>query len=872
MSSGYIGRELNTGHFTIDRFSGNDAVVSFTLSYIPGSTTGIQVIVDNIIQEPDIAYSLSGDELIFSEAPPIGTDNIYVIHQGISIALPTPADGSVGENQLSFALKKSQAENFTNNPARNKVQNQEALTQGESSRAGMESLLGTATSGLDTTSGDFGFFRWSKDRVNATFHVLSDSIRGFAHLRSDTTAIEVATIPTLDANDVTWTWQTTKRKTGLTNRNKAYTCHYNPDMNFSIVGYEGDGVDGHEIPHHLGVVPELTITKDRDSNISWLIQSQLLGDTAYLSLDTTSSLATNSEIKYLPNINSISIGEHNQVNNSTKNFISYHFASKSGVCKIGKYIGTGQVGNYVSTEVDGGDAFKPAWIMVKNLTTGSTNFLIQDSIRGDYSLNANTSQAEGVSDTFDFIDNGFVCKNISVSNALNDEYIFMAFAESSIDATKALTNYDYAIDADTISIAENTLVSVANGFSANGQVDTQFQFGAGVTDTFGVGFENKHLFAYTDKLGNRGYNEIRPLSGITRKDADRYGVVSPSNVLLGNGTIAAQPNARTTSKHFDYESDSGVALASGEYITYHAWHVLNKDSNELIGSVQSTWLIDTITTSWVQYKHNEKRILKSWRIREADAAGFTPNRFTIEGSDDGLTWTEIDVTYKTGTGIAFGTVTNGAHLWSPLQDTSTNTTAYLYHRINITENNGHVTYTGFAELEFNTVIVADYFLVEEGQMYDSSDTPIERVYLGHFETDGNGDVIKETIVNYPIAEQEVSNLKVHKDLTVYGEANGRSFATAWVNFDGTQNPPLIFDSFNIKDIVDLGTGNWRAIFETPMDVEKFAGVGSAGGGDGSLSVTVTNKNYVEFWHYNIVSHTVEDHAVESVIIFGGKQL
>ena len=64
-----------------DSFSGDNSTTGFTMSKAAGTGTDIQVFVDNIRQEPTTAYSLSGTTLTFTEAPPTGTNNVYVIHQ-----------------------------------------------------------------------------------------------------------------------------------------------------------------------------------------------------------------------------------------------------------------------------------------------------------------------------------------------------------------------------------------------------------------------------------------------------------------------------------------------------------------------------------------------------------------------------------------------------------------------------------------------------------------------------------------------------------------------------------------------------------------------------------------------------------------------
>jgi len=401
-------------------------------------------------------------------------------------------------------------------------------------------------------------------------------------------------------------------------------------------------------------------------------------------------------------------------------------------------------------------------------------------------------------------DNGFyIGDDNGNGNDLNDEYLFMAYAESSTGgaSTNTYTNsdYTYPTTADTLSIAQNTLISFAQGFDANGQVDSKENVGSGITYALGSGHESKHYYIYKDLGGSYGVTEHRPLEGITRNDADKWGEASPLDASL-----------RTTAKHFDYESSTGVASASNETSTYEAYQAFNGLGAPYINDLQS-WRADTTTNSSLQYKQTEKRVLKSWRMRETLTTTLIPKRFTIEGSNDGFTWVAIDSTYTSSDYTG-----NGGSLWGDLQSTSSNTTSYLYYQINITANNGHGSNTSIAELEFNTVLASDYYLVDEGVMYNSSDVAINRTYLAEFRTDSDGDVINSTLNNMPVAKQRFNDVETHGDLTVHGEIKNTGVATAWVNFDGTQNPPLIRDSYNVADVVDLGTGKYQVIFEVPF--------------------------------------------------------
>lgn len=66
-----------TGTFTDNLFNGDASDVTFDLSTTPANEKDIFVMVDGVLQASD-TYSVSGVTLTFSEAPPVGTNNIFV--------------------------------------------------------------------------------------------------------------------------------------------------------------------------------------------------------------------------------------------------------------------------------------------------------------------------------------------------------------------------------------------------------------------------------------------------------------------------------------------------------------------------------------------------------------------------------------------------------------------------------------------------------------------------------------------------------------------------------------------------------------------------------------------------------------------------
>ena len=82
----YLGQGAE-GNFTTtnakDTFSGDGAETTFTLSQ-RGTENNVDVFVNNVRQEPGVAYNIEGNgtSLVFTAAPSTGTDNIYVVNRG----------------------------------------------------------------------------------------------------------------------------------------------------------------------------------------------------------------------------------------------------------------------------------------------------------------------------------------------------------------------------------------------------------------------------------------------------------------------------------------------------------------------------------------------------------------------------------------------------------------------------------------------------------------------------------------------------------------------------------------------------------------------------------------------------------------------
>jgi hypothetical protein len=100
---GYLGNTPENQAFTprVDFFSGNASATAFTLSFPVASVAQVQAVIENVPQNPGDAYTVSGNTITFTSAPPSGTNNIYVYYTSPITSVITPGYGTVGLTQLN---------------------------------------------------------------------------------------------------------------------------------------------------------------------------------------------------------------------------------------------------------------------------------------------------------------------------------------------------------------------------------------------------------------------------------------------------------------------------------------------------------------------------------------------------------------------------------------------------------------------------------------------------------------------------------------------------------------------------------------------------------------------------------------------------
>lgn len=105
----YLGRALTAGNYLkLDDISSqfNGSTTTFNLTsggqaFYPGSPYSLIVSVAGIIQEPESAFQINNNQIIFASAPG-ASDDFFCIVLGVALGVGVPADGSVSTKKLQY--------------------------------------------------------------------------------------------------------------------------------------------------------------------------------------------------------------------------------------------------------------------------------------------------------------------------------------------------------------------------------------------------------------------------------------------------------------------------------------------------------------------------------------------------------------------------------------------------------------------------------------------------------------------------------------------------------------------------------------------------------------------------------------------------
>ena len=305
---------------------------------------------------------------------------------------------------------------------------------------------------------------WIKDRTVGFDHVLQDSVRGTTKIINSNQAYaeftNSASITSFNSDGfttgsyvatnnnntpfVSWNW---KAGTSFTNDASATgvgtldsTGSSSQTAGFSIVSYTSNGSSSQSVAHNLGGVPEMIISKNRDSSSSsynyWTIFNHNLAtaNDKKLILNTSAGASTTNEwgdTDPTSTVYSLHTSGDGTTNHSSDKIISYCFRGIKGYSKFGSYTGNGNTdGTFVYT------GFKPAWVLCKTSSISGEDWIVSDNKRNPSNetttaLFPNTTSADQSSNSIDMLSNGFKMRTTGTyRNQSGVTYIYMAFAEA----------------------------------------------------------------------------------------------------------------------------------------------------------------------------------------------------------------------------------------------------------------------------------------------------------------------------------------------------------------------------------------------------------------------------------------------------------
>jgi hypothetical protein len=235
-------------------------------------------------------------------------------------------------------------------------------------------------------------------------------------------------------NYVGWNWLASNTTASNTDGSITSTVSANTTSGFSIVSYTGTGSNA-TVGHGLGSTPKFVTIKNRTTTgWSWKTHHVAITPSQRVHLNTTDPATTDTAAfnSTAPTSSVFSVGTSVGTNGSSNNYIAYCFSDVKGYSKFGSYTGNGSTdGAFVYT------GFKPAWVMVKRVDSGSSaGWLMFDNKRLGYNggnsfLEAHVTAAESSAERIDILSSGFKNRSTTqVNNASGGSYIYMAFASN----------------------------------------------------------------------------------------------------------------------------------------------------------------------------------------------------------------------------------------------------------------------------------------------------------------------------------------------------------------------------------------------------------------------------------------------------------
>lgn len=313
----------------------------------------------------------------------------------------------------------------------------------------------TITNGINL-SGEGGLV-WFKSRESSGGHTWYDTLRGVGKaIYSNNTNAQGSTgsgvgLTAFNSNGfsvgTSWVGENTNNDDVV-----SWTFRKAPKF-FDVQTWTGNGTAGRTISHNLGTTVGCVIIKNTSNAENWMVYHRgstgTDGIDGQLNLNSTAA-ATDDSSQFndtVPSSTVLTLGSNAEVNANGQTYVAYLFAhdTSSGPIQCGSYTG--------NASTDGPTinlGWQPQWIMIKNTSTSTTDWLVFDDKRGisasgnDALLNPNKTTAENNLNNFlSVTSTGFKLGTIGYgdSDTSGNNYIYVAIRAPDV----ASTTYDSSI-------------------------------------------------------------------------------------------------------------------------------------------------------------------------------------------------------------------------------------------------------------------------------------------------------------------------------------------------------------------------------------------------------------------------------------------
>ena len=372
---------------------------------------------------------------------------------------------------------------------------------------------------------------------------------------------------------VAWTWRAGGPAVSNSDGTITSQVSANTDYGFSIVSYTGNNTSGATVGHGLSSAPKWIIVKSRNQTGQfWHVYHEALASNEYIYLNSNSAKTSGADFMNStdPTSSVFTLGNGNGCNKSSDPVIAYCWSEVSGYSKFGSYTGT-------SSTVTVTTGFKPRWVLVKNTTTGSLDWVIVDSARSnaDAKLFPNTSAAESAQDAFDFNDNGFTIKVVDhPMNKDGDTFIYAAFAD------RPGNNWNV-----------NNIVTNEGLTTSKSQFDVVTYTGNGGAQKIGGGAKASEGITATGTGAVSGISSDYPISGAFDGSTSTYLATNHANISSNPGILTVTFPAGNQPNY-----SSSVVLEVWASTTDTVKVAINGGAYQDVSSSSNDWQSHTVAT------------------------------------------------------------------------------------------------------------------------------------------------------------------------------------------------------------------------------------------------------------------------------------